>query len=56
MKSYAIYDEQLERVEPIGYLFYYEKAQSFIIELSSDLDEWQAPLLFQGLVRRGMVS
>jgi len=56
MKSYAIYDEQLERVEPIGYLFYYEKAQSFIIELSSDLDEWQAPLLFQGLVRRGIYT
>ena len=56
MKSYAIYDEQLERVEPIGYLFYYEKAQSFIIELCSDLDEWQVPLLFQGLVKKGIYT
>ena len=56
MKSYAIYDEDLERLEPIGYLFYYEKAQSFIIELSSDLDEWHAPLLFQGLVRKGIYT
>ena len=52
MKSYAIYDEELERVSAIGYLFYYEKAESFIIELCEDLDEWDAPLLFQGLVRK----
>ena len=56
MKSYAIYDEQLEREEPIGYLFYYEKARSFIIELASDIDEWQAPLLFQGLVKKGIYT
>lgn len=52
MKSYAIYDEGLDRVSAIGYLFYYEKAESFIIELCDDLNEWDAPLLFQGLVRR----
>ena len=56
MKNYAIYDEQLARTEPIGYLFYYEKAQSFIIELFSDIDEWQAPLLFQGLVKKGIYT
>lgn len=52
MKSFAIYDAQLERTGPIGYLFYYEKAESFIIELCEDLDEWEAPLLFQAFVRR----
>lgn len=51
MKSYAIFDEELKRNEPLGYLFYYEKANAFIIELCEDLDEWEAPLLFQGLVR-----
>lgn len=56
MKSYAIYDEELERAEPIGYLFYYEKAESFIIELASELDEWQVPLLFQGLVKKGIYT
>lgn len=50
MKSYAIYDEDLDR-RLIGCLFYYEKSESFIIELSEELDEWEAPLLFQGLVR-----
>ena len=56
MKSYAIYDEELDRVTPIGYLFYYEKAEKFIIELCRDLDEWSAPLLFQGLVRKGVYT
>jgi len=52
MKNYAIYDEELDRVTAIGYLFYYEKAEKFIIELCRDLDEWSSPLLFQGLVRK----
>ena len=56
MKSYAIYDEELDRVSAIGYLFYYEKAESFIIELCEDLDEWDAPLLFQGLVRKDIYT
>ncbi|MBQ6807117.1 MAG: hypothetical protein IJO97_06800 [Lachnospiraceae bacterium] len=56
MKSYAIYDEELNRTSAIGYLFYYEKAESFIIELCKDLDEWDAPLLFQGLVRKGIYT
>lgn len=52
MKSYAIYDEELNRETPIGYLFYYEKAEKFIVELCKDLDEWSAPLLFQGFVKK----
>ena len=51
MKSYAIYDKDLDRNSAIGYLFYYEKSDSFIIELCEDLDEWEAPLLFQKFVR-----
>ena len=56
MKSYAIYDEELDRVSAIGYLFYYEKSESFIIELCEDLDEWEAPLLFQRLIRNGIYT
>ena len=51
MKSYAIYDKDLDRNAAIGYLYYYEKADSFIIELCEDLDEWEAPLLFQKFIR-----
>ena len=56
MKSYAIYDEDLDWKKPIGYLLYYEKAKSFIIELCEELDEWEAPLLFQGLVNKGIYT
>ena len=56
MKSYAIYDADLSRTTAIGYLFYYEKAEEFVIELCEDLDEWDAPLLFQGLVRQGIYT
>lgn len=51
MKSYAIYDADLDRTSAVGYLFYYEKSKEYIIELQEDLDEWEAPLLFQKLVR-----
>lgn len=56
MKSYAIYDADLNRITAIGYLFYYEKAEEFVIELCEDLDEWDAPLLFQSLVRQGIYT
>ena len=56
MRSHAIYDEDLDRATAIGYLSYYEKSKGFIIELSQDLDEWEAPLLFQGLVRQGIYT
>lgn len=50
MKSYAIYDKALQRENPIGYLFYFEDSKSYIVELCDDLDEWEAPLLFQKYV------
>ena len=56
MKSYAIFDEDLERNTAIGYLFYYEKSRSFVIELCSNLDPWDAPLLFQKLVGEGQYT
>ncbi len=42
MRVYAIKDEELEN-RIIGYLFCYEKAREGIIELCSDLNEWDAP-------------
>ena len=56
MKSYAIFDEALNRQTAIGYLFYFEKSRSFVIELCRNLDEWEAPLLFQKLVREGQYT
>ncbi len=47
MKNYAIYDKSLDRKTPIGYLFYFEDSRSYVVELCEDLDQWEAPLLFQ---------
>ena len=40
----------------VGYLFYYEKAKRFYTELISELDEWEAPAMFYGQVKRGIYS
>ena len=56
MKIYAIYDKESEQNLAIGYLFYYEKAEAYVIELAEWLDEWEAPLLFQGLVKKGIYT
>ena len=54
MKIYEIADEESTR--SVGILVYYEKARSFIIELQEYLDEWTAPLLFAGYVKRGIYT
>ena len=54
MKIFEIYDN--ENVLSIGVLLYYEKEKTFIIELQEYLDEWNAPLLFSSLVKRGIYS
>ncbi len=51
MKTYVIRDKDRDIPNEIGYLFCYEKAEEYIIELCDDLDEWEAPLLFQKFVR-----
>ena len=56
MKIYAIYDKETWGDSALGYLFYYEKANEYIIELNEALDEWRAPLLFQGLVGKGIYT
>ena len=56
MKIYAIYDKEKDWDMAIGYLFYYEKANEYIIELNDCLNEWEAPILFQGLVNKGIYT
>ncbi len=48
MRIYELTDKKKE----IGTLLYYDKEKTFIIELREDLDEWSAPLLFSGLVKK----
>lgn len=52
MKIFAIYDEEVYQKQALGYLLYYEKSKEYIIELDESLDEWDAPILFQGLVKK----
>ena len=56
MKAYAIYDEDVEVKCPIGYLYYYDKCNEFIIELSSELDRWNTPLLFSSYVENNIYT
>lgn len=56
MRVFAINDNDNVKNENIGYLFYYEKTDEYIIELRDDLNEWNAPLLFFGLVKKGIYT
>ena len=56
MRAFAIYDEDLERKDEIGFLLYYDRTESFIIELRDDLTEWTAPLLYSSLVKKGIYT
>ena len=54
MKIYEILDEETKTL--VGTLLYYEKERSFVIELADSLDEWNAPLLFTNLVKKGIYT
>lgn len=54
MKIFDIIDD--ENKNSVGTLLYYEKEKTFICELSDDLDEWSAPFLFTGFVRKGIYT
>ena len=54
MKVFAINNDETKQT--IGYLFHYEKVNDYIIELDNALDEWSAPLLFMGLVKKGIYT
>ncbi len=54
MKIYEILDKESHL--SIGVLQYYEKEQTYIIELQDNLDEWTAPLLFTNYVKRGIFT
>ena len=56
MVIYEIRDEATDEKRLLGYLFYYEKSRRFFAELLSELDEWTAPFMFIGFVKKGMYS
>lgn len=54
MKIFKIIDEEQDLF--IGTLLYYDKAKDFIIELSGELNEWNAPLLLTAYVKKGVFT
>lgn len=54
MKSFEIYDEINKKT--LGVLLYYEKDHTFVAELKEDVDEWTAPFLFSGFVKKGIYT
>ena len=56
MKTYVIRDESRTPALPLGYLQYYEKSRSFVIELDDSLPPNEFPLLFYEFVRKGIFT
>lgn len=54
MRIYEIIDSENEM--SVGVLEYYEKEQTYIIELQEYLDEWSAPLLFTSFVKKNIYT
>ena len=54
MLVFEIKNGEEKRIQ--GYLFYFEKAEEFLVELDDSLDEWTAPLQFSGSVKKGIYS
>ena len=56
MRIFAIHDKDIESNKAIGYLFFYERSNEFVIELADFLDEWTAPILFSSLVKNNILT
>lgn len=54
MKLYKVTDDELNLL--LGYAICYEKENSWIFELSDELDEWTSPLLFSKMVSNGIYT
>ena len=56
MRVFVIHDSEIENDNVIGFLLYYEKSDEYIVELREELDEWNCPLLFSGLIKKGIYT
>lgn len=53
MKIFAVRDEEASVQKDLAYLIYYEQEKRFYIELPTDADEWETPLLLSSFVKLG---
>lgn len=56
MKIYAIRDASISKERDLAWLLYYPEAGEYHIEISEEVDEWEAPLLLSSFVKRGKRS
>ena len=50
MKIFAIIDPVIEK--EIAYFFYYERENTYYIEINDDISEWDAPFIIDSYIRR----
>ena len=56
MKIFAIRDESISKQKDLAYLFYYEGADRFYIEIPDDADPWEVPMLLDTFVKKGQYT
>ena len=54
MRAYAIRDASIDKSRDLAWLLYYEREDTFHIEISENVDEWDAPLILSSFVKRGV--
>ena len=54
MRAYAIRDASIDKSRDLAWLLYYEREDTFHIEISDNVDEWEAPLILSSFVKRGV--
>ena len=54
MRAYAIRDASIDKSRDLAWLLYYEREDTFHIEISENVDEWEAPLILSSFVERGV--
>ena len=54
MRAYAIRDASIDKSRDLAWLLYYEREDTFHIEISENVDEWNAPLILSSFVKRGV--
>ena len=56
MKIFAIRDNYISTQKNLAYLFYYEGADRFYIEIPDDADPWEVPMLLDTFVKKGQYT
>ena len=56
MKIFAIRDNSVSAQKNLAYLFYYEGADRFYIEIPDEADPWEVPMILDTFVKKGQYT